>query len=60
MSKSQTRKLAKKLTGTARDGGIVNGVWTDQTGQVWIGITKKGAGFLGSTLKTAVKYVSGS
>lgn len=59
MTKSQARTMAKNLTGCrmdTKDGtGVVNGVWTDQSGQGWIGVTIEGAGFNGSTLKTAIK-----
>lgn len=40
MTKTAVKKLSQAITGTqTRDGGIINGAWTDQFKQVWIGVT---------------------
>lgn len=59
MTKTEARKLAKSLVGSKMGSpsgtGTVTRVWIDQFGTAWIGLTVEGAGFNGSTLKTAVK-----
>jgi len=59
MTKSAARKMASQIVGTettvAAGTGTVTAVTVDAFKTAWIHITIPGAGFNGSTLKTAVK-----